>query len=578
MNPYLTYDSIHLWRQEGWTEKVSPLHALGRWLSYSGLADFRCQEHPEGIPEGTKARHNGHGIPPIAIVQKWEKAGLRYFESGAADPAIVFIPQQVIDTQEREPQVLHIIIYTDTRNPWWNIDLLTAYKSYLEMAARETVVLIFTITSAPDRIDLMVIMMREISQRYNFNYEHLYVDLSAVIKAGHTLKDVPDFRYLDADGKRMEDPDQAVVSYSSLNIPVIEMSNQWASKESLEFSNFTPGRIGKVVPFSLERLEHSLVGRRMEDAMVLEYDYDTMDDAGMVAHLDRMGLKQEYHEDDNRGWVTVAPKSALDHPEKKIPCMLIMQEIVKTDPHSVICGYSLWYEYLNIAAMGDLMLIFFALEDPDSNDLWVNWLEKATEEFPFLDRSRVYMTGHSHNGHYTMEFSRRHPKTLAGIATLGNPHGLDRGFGRDMDEAIAWMRTYDMPTINIDGEWENSFSCILLTDHFGNPIPDESRVQSWQNRLKAYNCPVKSAEEILAARDSEDYATRKLGVPVDHSEVICFEGDECYVGDVLNEKGEAHLRVVTLENWPHATSAHATVAQLILPAALCPGSGDRRAD
>ena len=319
----MTYDSIRLWRQEGWTEKISPLHALGRWLSYSGLADFYARDHSEkAASQGN--RHNGHGIFPTEIVTKWEKKGLRYFESGAADPAIVMIPQQVMDCCDREPSVLHVIIHTDTRNPWWNTDLLVAYEPYLAMAAEQQIVLIFTITSKPDRIDLMVIMMREISQRYNFNYDHLYVDLSSVITAGRSLKDVPDFRYLAANGQIMPDPDLAIETFGSLNLPVINMSNQWASKESLEFSNFTPGRIGKIVPFSLERLEHSLVGRRMADAMELEYQYDTMDDPGMVAHLAEMGLVQEYHEDDNRGWVTVVPRSALEHPEKKKDCMRIM--------------------------------------------------------------------------------------------------------------------------------------------------------------------------------------------------------------------------------------------------------------
>ncbi len=238
---------------------------------------------------------------------------------------------------------------------------------------------------------------------------------------------------------------------------------------------------------------------------------------------------------------------------------MIMQEIVKSDPHSVLCAYSLWYEYLNIAAQGDVMLLFFALEDPDSNDLYLRILDEATTRYPFLDRDRVYMTGHSHNGHYAMEFMRRHPEALAGVATLGNPHGLTNVIdnARTLDDAIARMRTLDMPCINIDGEWENYFSCKYLTVMRGKPITPQMKADAWNNRLQAFRCPLRSEQEILAAPNSDDLATSKLGVPVDRSEVVYFEGDECYLGDVLNEDGEARLRVVTLENWPHATSAHA---------------------
>lgn len=561
MNIHYTYPNASLWARDAWNSKISPLHALARYMAYSGIAHFPLKERTQ--EELSSLVHNDSfsqkSFLPEDIIRYWESRGLTYHLSGAGDPFFVMLPKCVKDGSNHTPRILHVISCADVTNPYWIMDMFDAYHDYFEMAASEQAMLIFTIASIPNRIDLVVIMIREIAQRYNVNYDKFYVDVSRILKAGKSLKEVPDFRYLDTEGAQMQNPDSAIGLFGSLGIPALSFSGQWASKESLEFSNFTPGRIGKAVPFSYDRLVHSHIGRRMADAMRLEFDYDTADDPEVIHQMETMGLDCRYHETSNRGWVTVVPKSALDHPNEKLPCMMIMQEIVKVDPHSVLCAYSLWYEYLNIAAQGDMMLMFFALEDPDSNDMYVDLLNQAAEMYPFLDRSRVYMTGHSHNGHYTLEFSRRHPEILAGIATLGNSHGIlsviDQA--RSVENAVEIMSHVDMPCINIDGEWENLYSCKALTADHRRGLTDEEKVRGWQNRLAASRCPMRSAEEILAAPDSLDYATRKVGVPNDRSEVIYFEGDECYTADIRNVDGKVHLRMVTLENWPHATSAHA---------------------
>jgi hypothetical protein len=205
------------------------------------------------------------------------------------------------------------------------------------------------------------------------------------------------------------------------------------------------------------------------------------------------------------------------------------------------------------------MLIFFVLEDPDSNDLLCKILEDAGVMYPFLDKSRVYITGHSHNGHYSFEFACRHPNLLAGIATMGNTHGLptsdipvDKVIFNDAQ--LNKIKNIDMPLVNINGQWENAYSCKQVgAMRFRSP---EEKGKQFQNRLIASNCPLKQNEEILAAADSPDLATRMVGVPNDRSEVLYFEGDECYIADVINNEGRIHLRLVTLENLPHATSAH----------------------
>ncbi|MDO4343443.1 MAG: alpha/beta hydrolase [Eubacteriales bacterium] len=562
MNRYYTYENIKLWERGAWDCKISPMQALARFLCQSGAVDFACKEHETWEPEyeegaDAQAIALGRYISP-GVLKKLEEKGLYYAYGAAADPWFVLLPEKVKRQEEHEPKILYVMRCLDTHNPFWTTDLFEEYREYFKMAAEEQMMLLFTITSDPQKVDLTTIMVREISQRFNVNYTNLYMDVSALAKGGQSLRDVPDFCYRGVEGEMLEDPAAAVEKFGALQIPVLNISKQWATCESLEFSNFTPGRIGNL-PFSYERLVHSAVGKRMADAMRLEYDYLTGQEEEVQRHLQEKGLRGEYHETNNRGWLTVTPLSAYDDENCRIPCMMIMQEIVKADPHSILSAYSLWYEYLNIAAAGDMMLMFFALEDADSNDIYAELLEEATQMYPFLDRSRVYMTGHSHNGHFTMEFMRRHPGMLAGVATLGNPHGLGNLTDnvQTTEAAIELMSHVDMPVINIDGEWENQYSCKFTANSRARRMTDEQKVVFWQNRLRASRCPMRSAEEILAAAESCDYATRKVGVPNDRSEVIYFEGDECYVADIKNVDGKVHLRVITIENWPHATSAHA---------------------
>ena len=73
----------------------------------------------------------------------------------------------------------------------------------------------------------------------------------------------------------------------------------------------------------------------------------------------------------------------------------------------------------------------------------------------------------------------------------------------------------------------------------------------FQNRLAAFKLPMRSREEILAARTSPDYATRRNGVPADRTEVRYLMGGEVYVSDFQREDGKWYFRYISLENTPH---------------------------
>ena len=191
---------------------------------------------------------------------------------------------------------------------------------------------------------------------------------------------------------------------------------------------------------------------------------------------------------------------------------------------------------------------------------------EAAEKLP-VDLSRVYITGHSHNGRYTAEFTRRHQKLVAAAAPLGNEPGQlspdwTAGFFAITDEQLDKQASVDTPIIMINGYNETNCMYPLYTDApFPNPRTPfialdkkYKRVQSWQRRLRSMNCPMKTEEEICATEFSKDYVERRLGIPADKTDVLYMDGSEIYLADIRNNNGDWHFRVAAFENCPHETS------------------------
>jgi hypothetical protein len=284
--------------------------------------------------------------------------------------------------------------------------------------------------------------------------------------------------------------------------------------------------------------------------MELERTYEHALDPRLLDYWEKMGLRYESHDKNGEQWVTLTPLYAYDKLERKLPVMLIFQEVTYLNKFQALAALSSYYQYCDIAAQGELMLLFFALETPDDNDLLYDILQDAADIYP-IDKSRVYMTGHSHNGHFCMEFMRRHHQAIAAVASLGNAYGLPAPVYshealKVTDEMVDLMSTFDMPVIDICG--------IVESDFVSNEIGSEgfkNAVDSWQRRLKAFNCPMKSFEEIAAAKTSPDYVTKIIGVPSDRTEIQYKHGCECYIADIMNKAGKHRLRLVALENLPH---------------------------
>lgn len=548
-NPYYTYENIDLWSSDTWEARVSPLNHLVRYMRREDLFEhvpITISREADMTPDNYN--QDRHCYVFQDTVDHWKEKG---YEIGIGGMRwVVFAPTGEMDAARPEGVVLTVICDTDLSNPLWVMNMLEYYRAYCEMAVQEHFIILFAPANPAPQIDLINGVLMEAANTYNFLLNKMYLDVTSLVD-----EDTDTFEVQTETGY-ISFKDPSVRRLGQLNIPIADISGQWFSEDSMGFGSLTPGRYGNV-DFSLDRLVHSPVGKMMADAMRLELDHKDPQEEGVQKHLSDLGLVYHEQQTNGRRWICLFPQNAEGSTGGKIPCMFILQEILQSAPHTVLSAFSLWYEYLKIAAGGGLMLIFFAHETPDGNDMIADIIKDAGGLYDFMDTSRVYLTGHSHNGQLLLECASRFPKLLAGVGTMGRNHGLryERDAVYVTDRLLETLRQADMPLLNLNGQYENGMADCVPSDYTRH-VDKIGRIESWNRRLYSMNCPARSDEEVTEAAVSPDLATRMLGVPCDRTEVRLFEGDECYIGDLINNEGRCHFRVVTIENLPHAVSPH----------------------
>ena len=308
-----------------------------------------------------------------------------------------------------------------------------------------------------------------------------------------------------------------------------------------------------VAPFyDLEAMMHTATGKEMMIAAELEKKYTDINDPGLKEFWDGFGLEYTVHETKGENWLSFVPKCVYES-EEKLPVVLAFRS-------ACVFAQSFYYDLEMIAAQGQMILLVFSTEDRDANELWLDILDEAKTIYP-VDETRVYLTGHSHYGDFALEFMRRHHEIIAAVAQQGDIPGCAPHFFSDED--IEKMRAIDMPIIAVSGTAEMSMMfpmnvdarCLdAVPDRMKHAIPvyADDRISAWQRRLYAANCPMKTKEEILAARNGTR-AEQNLGFPCDHSETLWVDGQEVYIGDLKDSNGNEHLRVVAIENLTHTT-------------------------
>ncbi|MBQ7534061.1 MAG: hypothetical protein IJT43_00400 [Stomatobaculum sp.] len=490
---------------------------------------------------------------------------------------------------------LVIMDHTETEDPNYAMYVMEKRKAYLEMAAKARVILHFGMYKGWDCIGRIFLSMREGLVIHRYNYRRLYLDVTGLLAAGHRVSEaegltIPGFENADdAVVKFCGAGSDAVVKYSGTEISAVRISELWPARKRkvLLPSHGSFHNMG----FDWKRHVNSRFGRRKAAAWKFFEEFDSIYDPALKEKLRSIGAVLDIHETKGEQWITIGPRQQLEYsgdeagreeeeawnreaakrrtaskrPEK-LPIVAYFGEVNAFDPAMSVNTLCDTFSFIELAAEGNFLLLLFALEDADSNDMMADMILEAQKLYP-TDPERVYVTGHSHNGRFTAEFTRRHQKLVAAAAPLGNEPGQlspewTSGVFKVSDEQLKLQASVDTPIIMINGY--NEINCMypLYTDA-PDPNPTtpfialdtkDKRVFSWQRRLISMNCPMKTKEEICATEHSADYVEKKLGIPADRTEVQFVDGVEVCIADIQNRNGDYHFRVCAFENSPHEPS------------------------
>jgi hypothetical protein len=454
------------------------------------------------------------------------------------------VPQQA--SASHLCRALVVLCQQDSTDPWWAMEVQERYRFYNEQAAAgQDTVLIYLTAMGADEDRIFGNILQEACVLYPIDLQQVYLDVSLPVNLGQKLAEIPDFRWQTPQGEAL-DPDAAVEQM--WGVPVLNISDRWGSQESLTRGLVMHQKMNEG-NFDREWLIHSEAGAKMAQGILLEHRFHTVSDPDYQAFWAEQGVDFQVYETAGRRWTVMSPKGATE----QLPVILVLQEVYRGNEHLAVTAGSYFCQLAQLVAQGNFIALFFALEDPDSNELIMDILKEAEGKYS-IDASRVYAMGHSHDGWFTRILGYRHPDQIAAIVTMGNHFGLPtvEDTGNDKmgisEEELERMTRCDLPIMNIDGANE-PMAFLPKTE-----AQKKRWVKEWQRRLKACNCPVKSEEEILAALTSPVQAERKLGLPGDRGMTIWSDGFANYVLDIRNKAGQYHLRVASTENMPHTVT------------------------
>lgn len=552
MNKYYAYPNIDLWKTEMWADRKAPLHKLIEYMMETNTiteSDYVPSYEYDDLFQSPLFRMKTHGIDDPAVVKELNDAGLHYLCTGQGGTGlnehcwICLCPQKNIDEWKRLP-VLIVFDKEDESTPLWTMLALKKYDNYVDMLKQSMdFMLVIMVNEKPDYSGIYFGIMQEFSVLFPSDISRFYIDMTEVLKKT-ALKDVEGFTFTDLEG-HPRDPDEAVEKFGALEIPVLNVAGNWGNGDSLERGLIVTYQMNEG-RFDRDWLIHSEIGKQMAQDMLYEYKYNYVEDKNLIAEMAAKGLIYDvkYNEYDER-YIVAFPREAYEKGEK-LPVVVIFQEVYGGNEHLAVTANSYLAEWLEIAAQGECALVFFVLEDIVSNDRVIDVVNKAAETYPF-DMTRLYVTGHSHDGYFTYAFANRNPDFVTAIATMGMgvcPVGMNDVADYNEVHNIA---NYDVPTIALAGLCESAF-----------PTDEDDKLNRWVPMVKQifrnFNIPERTDEQILAAFTSENYTERVTCLPGDRFETLWLAGFENYIVDFVNKDGQCHLRVVRGQNMPHTVT------------------------
>ena len=274
----------------------------------------------------------------------------------------------------------------------------------------------------------------------------------------------------------------------------------------------------------------------------------------LVHWWEARGIRKEIHmeADPDRTWVSYVPVLAVRN-GYRCPVWILNhakgRDIMDMEAWGVV----------QMAA--EKQVIVLTLEEGNSAENCRYILEATAGLYP-VDRTRVYMAGHSFSGSVTGRIAVSDPETYAGVCLLGSQYsGLDSS-----EEETAHAARLHMPRIDVHGTAEKILPFNRDTDIPASPkvVPnvtptDMGRAacyweQAFWHRLNGCR-PVAEGENDGIQETSCDIAERKIGTKLAHTQLRVLGGVPHYMGDITDGDGCAMIRHVAVEGAPHYPSA-----------------------
>ncbi len=514
-----TYPNISMWEDATWADRQAPIQPLVNDLCkymFESVRPGATLGLYAGRTDGSYNTKSNVRIYPD-VVDALEQKGLTCHVTSMGFMAwIALIPKGAAS----DTPVVVRYHSVDMKDENWAMDTLAYYREHNEKAAANRFALVYLVTNAPFGSGIFTDILMEVAALWRLDLKPIYMDLTGL----------------------PEDKFPGGEQFCSLRVQNID--DQW---QAFVGHQYICGTLNKNNPeFDLSRLIHSPLGKAMADGMRMEYDFRRWDDPALLAQLAEKGVKLEGHWHKGERYLTAVPMGN----EKKIPLFICMKEVRPCNEFHALTGLQFYSGHLDLVGVGECMLLFFAMESPDDNELLTEIMDQVIAQYP-VDTARIYITGQSHNGYLALEYACRHIDRITAVATLNDRHGIaSPNYAMESvpvtDEMVERFRAHELPLINICGQIENVFPHTTPgTKGYENAI------HAFRRRLYAFRCPDRSVEEVEAALQSDDLAQRRNGVPADRTEVRYSMGHEVYVADVRNNDGNWQLRFVSIENLPH---------------------------
>lgn len=556
MNTHYNYPHKELWEGKLWADRVSYVDGLAQWLGANvpmNEASFthRSVEEPKLDPD---YRLKTGSVDDHEVVDYWASKGIRVTVLGQGGKLwVAMVPEKAISDREHTKLPALVVFHKEHyADPWWAMRTIAHYKDYNEnLAAHPDHMIIYLVQEGPDVDRIYLNILQEAFILFPADLSRIYIDVTEAKKREIRLSDLPHFHYFDEAGKPA-DPDSAVEKFGALGVEAINVGNRWGNRDSLARGLVMEYAMNDGI-FNREWFVNSATARKMAEGLEIEYRFASVYDPGFAEYWENRGLRFEVHHYRGERWMTLVPLSAFERPEQKLPVLLALQEVYPGNEHLAVASMSYFFEAMDIAAQGECILLFFVLEDPESNEMAMDIVAEAEKMYP-IDPRRLYVTGHSHDGRFARILSYRHPEKVAAVAVMGNGVTLESSAesGNPVGGTEDWMldelSRVKLPIINLGGEREHH-TPDFHTDQF--PV----FARGWQRRLAVCRCQPKTTEQIAAAQHSSDIVERKIGVPFDKTQVLWLDGFEHYIGDVVNREGKHWTRMVCIDNSPHTVTA-----------------------